>query len=90
MPAITITLSEEQLRELRELAEEVNVTPEDLVRASVEEWLRRPNDDFARAAMYVLEKNAALYRRWEHRGSERWALLRHDAAADRANVRNPC
>jgi antitoxin FitA len=63
MSAITINLSEEHLRKLRELAEEAKVAPEELVRASVAEWLRRPKDDFARAAAYVLQKNAALYRR---------------------------
>jgi hypothetical protein len=63
MAAITITLSEEDLRKLRELAQDVKVAPEELVRASVEEWLRRPKDDFARAASYVLQKNAALYKR---------------------------
>jgi predicted transcriptional regulator len=63
MASITINLSDEVLSRLRELAQEAKVAPEELVRASVEEWLSQPKDDFARAAAYVLQKNAALYRR---------------------------
>ncbi len=63
MATITINLSDEGLSKLRELAQEAKVAPEELVRASIEEWLNRPKDDFARAAAYVLQKNAALYRR---------------------------
>jgi hypothetical protein len=63
MSSITIILSDERLLRLKELAKEAKLAPEDLVRASVEEWLSRPKDDFARAANYVLQKNAELYRR---------------------------
>lgn len=61
MPTITITLSAEHLFRLEDLARKVNVTPEEFVRARVEEWLTRPEDDFARAADYVLQKNRTLY-----------------------------
>ena len=60
---ITIALSDERLRRLRELAKEAKVAPEELVRASVDEWLSRPKEDFAQAADFVLRKNAELYRR---------------------------
>ena len=63
MATITINLPEEPLRRLQEMAREANVTPEEFLRASVEEWLRRPGEDFTRAAAYVLRKNAELYRR---------------------------
>jgi predicted transcriptional regulator len=63
MASITITLSDDRLRKLRELAEEAKVAPEDLVRARVEEWLGGPREEFDRAARYVLAKNAELYRR---------------------------
>jgi hypothetical protein len=63
MADITIALPEERLLRLKELAQEAKVSPEELLRASVEEWLGRPKDDFARAADYVLQKNAELYRR---------------------------
>ena len=63
MTTITVPLSEESLQRLKERAEEARVSPDELVRASVEEWLSRPNDEFLRAANYVLQKNADLYRR---------------------------
>lgn len=63
METLTITLPEPVFRKLKQLAQEANVAPEELVRASVEEWLQVPKDDFARAARYVLQKNAELYRR---------------------------
>jgi predicted transcriptional regulator len=63
MTTITIPISDERLQRLKELAQEARVTPEELVRVSVEEWLSRPKDDFAAVARYVLQKNAELYRR---------------------------
>jgi hypothetical protein len=63
MTSILIPLSEEHLEQLRELARRVNVTPEELARAGLEDWLRRPREDFLQAARHVLEKNAELYRR---------------------------
>lgn len=63
MATITIPLSDERFLRLEELAKEARVAPEELVRASVEEWLSRPKDDFVQAASYVLQKNAELYQR---------------------------
>jgi len=63
MTTITIELPDAEALRLKELANEAGVTPEELLRAGVEEWLRNPSDEFARAAAYVLEKNAGLYRR---------------------------
>jgi hypothetical protein len=63
MATITIPLSEERFLKLQELAKEAKVAPEELLRASIEEWLGRPKEDFTRAANYVLRKNAELYRR---------------------------
>jgi hypothetical protein len=62
MRTITITLADERLQKLKELAKEAKIAPEELLCASVEEWLSRPKDDFTRAANYVLQKNAELYR----------------------------
>ena len=42
METITITLSEPLLQKLKERAKEAKVAPEELLRASVEEWLQRP------------------------------------------------
>jgi hypothetical protein len=63
MAQMTITLSDESARLLRQRASEADTTPEELVRVTVEEWLRRSTNDFAHAAEYVLKKNAELYRR---------------------------
>jgi predicted transcriptional regulator len=63
MTTISIPLSEERLKQLRELAERINVAPEELARAGLEDWLRQPRQDFVQAARYVLQKNADLYRR---------------------------
>jgi predicted transcriptional regulator len=63
MDAFTIALPEEQAHRLRELARGAGVSPEQLLRAGVEEWLTRPGRDFTEAAAYVLEKNRELYRR---------------------------
>jgi hypothetical protein len=63
MTTISIPLSDERLLEFKELASAANIAPEELLRRSVEEWLSRPREDFARAAKRVLEQNAELYRR---------------------------
>jgi hypothetical protein len=63
MTTITVPLSEEQLERLRELALHANVSPEELARAGLEDWLRQPSENFTQAARYVLQKNAELYRR---------------------------
>jgi len=63
MSSITIELTEERLARLREVAARLGVSPEDLVRVSVEELLADPDEKFDRAARHVLEKNAELYRR---------------------------
>ena len=63
MASITVTIPDEQLEKLQQLARDSQVSPEDLVRANIEEWLGAPNNEFTQAASYVLKKNAELYRR---------------------------
>jgi predicted DNA-binding protein len=63
MPLLTISLLEEPMARLQELANKAGATPEELVQASVEKWLSKQKEDFILAAEYVLEKNAELYRR---------------------------
>jgi hypothetical protein len=63
MTTFTIDLPNEQAGKLRELVGEAGVTPEELLRTGVEQWLARPGSDFAEAAAYVLKKNAELDRR---------------------------
>ena len=63
MATVTITLPEEQLAQLKEKAKRYQVTPEELLRVSLEELLTRPDEDFQQAMEHVLTKNAELYRR---------------------------
>jgi len=63
MSTITISLPDERLRALKELSSRLNVSPEELVRVSIEELLTRPEETFKQAVEYVLEKNARLYQR---------------------------
>lgn len=63
MTSITITLPEDRLAKLREIAARLNVAAEDLARVSIEELLTRPDETFKQAAEYVLQKNSEVYRR---------------------------
>jgi hypothetical protein len=63
MNAITITLPEERLLKLKEMADSLGVTSEELVRLSIDDLLTRPDRAFEDATREVLEKNAELYRR---------------------------
>lgn len=64
MNSITITLSDDRIAKLQEMAVRFRVSPEELVRVGVEELLARPEDDaFQHAVTDVLKKNAELYRR---------------------------
>ena len=63
MVTMTITLPDERLRQLQELAQEVGIAPEELVQANIESWLISQSAGFAQASQYVLEKNNELYRR---------------------------
>ncbi len=61
MVTLTVTISEERWIQLKEKANRYQVTPEDLLRASLEELLSRPDEAFQEAVEYVLAKNAELY-----------------------------
>lgn len=63
MSTITVQLSEERIGKLKELAARLGVSLEQLVQVSIDELLSQPDEQFQKAAEYVLTKNAALYRR---------------------------
>ncbi len=63
MTRITIPLSEERLAQLRVLAEQAGLAPEEFLRRQVEQLLDQPDEQFRQAAAHVLQKNAELYRR---------------------------
>ncbi|MFH0937974.1 MAG: DNA-binding protein [Planctomycetota bacterium] len=61
MTTITITLPDDRLQKLQEIARRFQVVPEDLLRVSLEELLTRPEEEFRHTLTYVLNKNAELY-----------------------------
>jgi predicted transcriptional regulator len=63
MHTITITLSDDRLAKLQEIAARLHIAPEELARAAIEDLLARPEETCQRAIDYVLKKNAELYRR---------------------------
>ena len=63
MSVLKITVSEERLAKLQEKARRLQVTPEALLEASLEELLGRLDEEFQQAMARVLSKNAELYRR---------------------------
>jgi len=63
MTNITIALPDDRVLKLKEVASRLSVSPEELVRASVEELLSQPDETFQNVMDYVLKKNAELYRR---------------------------
>ena len=60
---VTIDLSPAQAERLRQEAERLGLTPEDLARAAVADLLATRDDDFETAAKRVLQNNQELYRR---------------------------
>lgn len=63
MVTITVTLSEDRLQKLQNLARQFNIPAEELLRVSFEEFIARPQEDFQKALEYVLEKNKEIYKR---------------------------
>lgn len=63
MSTLMIDLTEDRMRQLEEIARRFQIAPEELVRASIEELLASPDEDFQRVVDFVLNKNAELYRR---------------------------
>ena len=59
---LTVDLPKDIMRKLKELASRYNMTPEELVRASVEELIASPEETFLEAVDYVLKKNQELYK----------------------------
>ena len=63
MVTLTISLSDEEMRRLEALSEREGLTIEQMVRVSIHDFFRQPDDAFHAAAKRVMEKNAELYRR---------------------------
>ncbi len=63
MTTFTITIPDDRVSKLNEMAARFQITPEVLVRVSLEELLTRPEDAFQQAVAFVLGRNTELYRR---------------------------
>lgn len=63
MVTITVTLSEDRLQKLHDLAKQFNIPTEELLRVSFEELVARPQEDFQKALEYVLKTYGELYKR---------------------------
>ena len=63
MTTITVTMTDDRLSKLKEIAERFGITVEELVQLSVEDLLAQPEAAFGRAKDHVLNKNRDLYRR---------------------------
>lgn len=61
--SISLNLDAEQSARLEERARALEVDPQELAKAAVNDLLSRPAEDFERAAKFVVEKNRELYRR---------------------------
>lgn len=60
---ISVEVNGNQERQLTEVAKLLNVRPEDLAAAAVQDLLAQAEEDFQDAAGRVLKKNRELYRR---------------------------
>ena len=63
MRTIEFSLPETTADRLEDAAQRLGVSPEDLLRVSVEEKLARLDEEFQDAVEQVLSKNAELYKR---------------------------
>ena len=63
MTSLTISLPDEIITQLNELAQKHNISTEELIRASVQELVSTPEEQFEFSLDYLLEKNAELYKR---------------------------
>lgn len=60
---ITVRVSTHTQSSLQALASKLGITPEDLVRVAIEDFLEPPDDHFQGLMDYLLAKNQDLYRR---------------------------
>ena len=63
MAEIRIPLAEEQMAQLREVAERYGIAPEEIARLSLEDLLSRSDESIQAQIDYVIEKNRELYQR---------------------------
>ena len=63
MNTVMINLPEDRYLQLKEMAVQFKMTPEELAAVSLDNFLKQPEDKFLEAMNYVLKKNEELYKR---------------------------
>ena len=63
MTTLEIPISEERLEKLKAVAQRQKVAPEELIQMTIDELIKRPEQEIIDVMDYVLRKNADLYRR---------------------------
>ena len=63
MKVLALNLSDPTVTKLKEAAERLSLSPEELAILSLEEKLAQLDEQFKNASDYVLNKNAELYKR---------------------------
>ncbi len=63
MAEIRIPLADDQMAQLREVAERYGIAPEEIARLSLEDLLSRSDESMQAQIDHVIEKNNELYQR---------------------------
>ncbi len=63
MAEIRIPLADDQMAQLREVAERYGIAPEEIARLSLEDLLSRSDESIQAQINHVIEKNKELYQR---------------------------
>jgi hypothetical protein len=63
LTTLEILISEERLEKLKAVAKRQQVAPEELIQLTIDELIKRPEQEIIDVMDYVLRKNADLYRR---------------------------
>jgi hypothetical protein len=63
MAEIRIALADDQMAQLRKVAERYGIAPEEIARLSLEDLLSRSDESIQAQINYVIEKNKELYQR---------------------------
>jgi hypothetical protein len=63
MTTLTVSIDERRAEALKVKAEQYGLLLEDLLIASMENLLSKPEEDFERAMGHILSKNSELYRK---------------------------
>ena len=63
MESVTVNLPDQLASQIEEAAKQMGISPEEFIKAGIEEKLSLLDRDFHKAADHVLKKNAELYKR---------------------------